>query len=68
MTLYFKKTRYDEKRKKNVLAKGVWYFNNVASAIKKYANDIIDFSEDIKDVLSRLDSLEKQIEQLNIKL
>jgi hypothetical protein len=68
VTLYFRKERYDEKKKKKVLMKDQWYFNNVASALKKYANEVIDLSSSVSEALERIGKLEIQIESLKINL
>ncbi len=65
VTLMYENTRFDEKKNKAVTSKDQWYFNNLASALKKYTNNVIDCSESIQEVAKKISELELQISNLS---
>ena len=64
VTLYYSSKRYDEKKKKEVLSKDSWYFNNTQMALKKYVNEVVDVQASIGEVLVKLAELESKIDNL----
>lgn len=52
---------------KTVIPKEVWYYISIEQALRNYAEKVLEQSEDIKDLLKKVQKVESTIKNINLK-